>query len=211
MPFKELPGLQRPLYAEIARRDADLYEACRSALLLTGRAGFRHDMGEDAPACTRFICAGYYIDVGASQMIIDGRIRLKHCSVAELGERTVVLSDGTTLPADLVVFATGYGNMSQWAAKLISPEVAARVGSSPSGVGPNAVGGRAAQHVEAYGAAGAMVSRGKFDAVAALFAVSRLAAHGQVHSAKLNLKSNLERAHVGPDGGSCEKVRRENH
>ena len=72
--------------------------------------------------------AGYTIEVGASQMIIDGRIRLKHGSVAELGERTVVLSDGTPLPADLVVFATGYGNMSEWAAKLISPEVAARVG-----------------------------------------------------------------------------------
>jgi putative flavoprotein involved in K+ transport len=26
VPFRELPGLQRPIYAEIARRDADLYE-----------------------------------------------------------------------------------------------------------------------------------------------------------------------------------------
>ena len=77
--------------------------------------------------------AGYYIDVGASPMIIDGRIRLKHGSVAQLGERTVLLTDGTTLPTDLVVFATGYGNMSEWAAKLISPEIAARVGSSPIG------------------------------------------------------------------------------
>ena len=72
-------------------------------------------------------------------MIIDGRIRLKRThfpnGVAELGERTVGLTDATTLPADLVVFATGYGNMSEWAAKLISPEVAARVGSSPVGCG----------------------------------------------------------------------------
>src|SRR5438552_7264963 len=72
-------------------------------------------------------------------MIIDGSIRLKRAhfpnGVAELGERTVVLTDGTTLPADLVVFATGYGNMSEWAAKLISPQVAARVGSSPIGCG----------------------------------------------------------------------------
>ena len=78
--------------------------------------------------------AGYTIEVGASQMIIDGRIRLKRAhfpnGVAELGERTIVLSDGTTLPADLVVFATGYGNMSEWAAKLISPEVAAGLASS---------------------------------------------------------------------------------
>ena len=82
--------------------------------------------------------AGCYINVGASQMIIDGRIRLKRAhfpnGVAELGERTVVLSDGTTLPAALVVFATGYGNMSEWAAKVISPEVAAGLGS-PMGVG----------------------------------------------------------------------------
>jgi len=125
VPFKELPGLQRPLYAEIARRDADLYEG------LT-RAGFLHDMGEDGSGMHSIYLrrgAGYYIDVGASQMIIDGRIKLKtRVSLAELGERTVVLTDGTTLPADLVVFATGYGNMSEWAAKLISPEVAARVG-----------------------------------------------------------------------------------
>ena len=83
--------------------------------------------------------AGYYIEVGASQMIIDGRIRLTRAhfpnGVAELGERSVVLMDGTTLRAHLVVFATGYGNMSEWAAKLISPELAARVGSSPVGWG----------------------------------------------------------------------------
>ena len=124
VPFRELPGLQRPMYAEIRRRDADLYEGL-------ARAGFLHDMGEDGSGLHSIYLrrgAGYYIDVGASQMIIDGRIKLKHGSVAELGERTVVLSDGTTLPADLVVFATGYGNMNEWAAKLISPEVAERVG-----------------------------------------------------------------------------------
>jgi putative flavoprotein involved in K+ transport len=32
------------------------------------------------------------------------------------------------LTADLIVLATGYGSMNQWAAELISPEVAARVG-----------------------------------------------------------------------------------
>jgi putative flavoprotein involved in K+ transport len=32
------------------------------------------------------------------------------------------------LPADLVVYATGYGSMNGWAADLISPEVAAKVG-----------------------------------------------------------------------------------
>src|SRR2546422_2085147 len=59
---------------------------------------------------------------------IKGRYALKRGSVAGRGEPPVVLPDGTPLPADLVVFATGYGNMSEWAAKLISPQLAARVG-----------------------------------------------------------------------------------
>ena len=43
-------------------------------------------------------------------------------------EDSVVLNDGTELKADLVVYATGYGSMNQWAAELISPEVADKVG-----------------------------------------------------------------------------------
>ena len=39
-----------------------------------------------------------------------------------------MLTDGTELPADLVVYATGYGSMNGWAAELISQEVADRVG-----------------------------------------------------------------------------------
>ncbi|MGY2939502.1 cation diffusion facilitator CzcD-associated flavoprotein CzcO [Bradyrhizobium sp. GM6.1] len=38
------------------------------------------------------------------------------------------MSDGTELPADLVVYATGYGSMNGWAADLISNEVANKVG-----------------------------------------------------------------------------------
>src|SRR2546421_6196030 len=124
IPFRELPQMQKPIYDEIARRDADLYRGLE-------RAGFQHWMGEDGSGLHSIYLrrgAGYYIDVGASQMIIDGRIRLERGSVEEIGERSAVLTDGTTLAADLVVFATGYGNMSEWAAKLISPEIAARVG-----------------------------------------------------------------------------------
>ena len=48
--------------------------------------------------------------------------------MARLTEDAVVLEDGTELPADLVVYATGYGSMNGWAADLISQEVADRVG-----------------------------------------------------------------------------------
>jgi putative flavoprotein involved in K+ transport len=124
VPFRELPKLQKPIYDEIARRDADLYAG------LT-RAGFLHNMGEDGSGLHSIYLrrgAGYYIEVGASQMIIDGRIKLKRGTIDEVGERRAILSDGTVLPAELVVFATGYGNMNEWAAKLIAPEVAKRVG-----------------------------------------------------------------------------------
>src|SRR5438552_1775418 len=73
--------------------------------------------------------AGYYIDVGASQLIIDGFIKLKsNTTIKDINPRSVTLDDGTMLPADLIVCATGYGSMNEWAAKLISPEVADTVG-----------------------------------------------------------------------------------
>src|SRR2546430_14921234 len=55
---------------------------------------------------------------------------LPSSSVTERGlmPRSVTLDDGTELPADLIVCATGYGSMNEWAAKLISPEVADPVG-----------------------------------------------------------------------------------
>jgi putative flavoprotein involved in K+ transport len=72
--------------------------------------------------------SGYYIDVGASQLVIDGKIKLKTGQIERLTETGVVLADGSELPADLVVYATGYGSMNGWAADLIGQDVADRVG-----------------------------------------------------------------------------------
>ncbi len=125
MPFRLLPSFQKPIYDAIRERDAALYDGLASV-------GFLYDFGEDGSGIHSTYLrrgAGYYIDVGASQLIIDRRIKLKSpAEIERIGERTVLLSDGTVLPADLIVYATGYGSMNQWAAQLISPEVAARVG-----------------------------------------------------------------------------------
>ena len=72
--------------------------------------------------------SGYYIDVGAADLVADGQVKLAHGQVDHLTESSVVLADGTELPADVVVYATGYGSMNGWAADLISEEVAAQVG-----------------------------------------------------------------------------------
>jgi putative flavoprotein involved in K+ transport len=57
-----------------------------------------------------------------------GNVPLVNGQVDHLTENAVVMADGTELPADLVVYATGYGSMNGWAADLISPEVAGKVG-----------------------------------------------------------------------------------
>ena len=125
VPYKLLPEFQRPLYETIRQRDAALYEGL-------DKAGFLYNFGEDGSGIHSTYLrrgAGYYIDVGASQLIIDGRIKLKSkVEISRVNENSVTLSDGTELPADLLVCATGYGSMNQWAAKLISQEVADRVG-----------------------------------------------------------------------------------
>ena len=46
----------------------------------------------------------------------------------EIREHSVVFSDGRELQAALIVDATGYGSLNGWAARLISQEVADKVG-----------------------------------------------------------------------------------
>ena len=123
-PFRLLPEMQKPVYEEIRKRDAELYSGLE-------RAGFRFHFGEDGSGLHSIYLrrgAGYYIDVGASQLVIDGRIKLKHGTIDRLSENAVIFSDDQELQADLVVCATGYGSMNGWAAKLISKEVADKVG-----------------------------------------------------------------------------------
>ena len=95
-------------------------------------AGFLLDFGEDQTGAGMKYQrrgSGYYIDVGASELVISGDIKLRtRVTIDRINPHSVVLTDGTELPADLIVYATGYGNMIEWAEQLISKEVADRVG-----------------------------------------------------------------------------------
>jgi putative flavoprotein involved in K+ transport len=125
VPYRILHELQMPVAREIAARDADFYRKLE-------KAGFMHDWGDDGSGLTMKYLrrgSGYYIDVGASQLVADGKIKLKSgVDVDRIKSRSVVLSDGSELAADLIVYATGYGSMNGWAAALISKEVADKVG-----------------------------------------------------------------------------------
>ena len=124
LPYRIMHEFQIPAYEKMAEVDADFYERLE-------KAGFRHDWGDDGSGLfMKYLRrgSGYYIDVGASQLIIDGEVKLVKGQVERFDETGVVLADGTHLEADLVVMATGYGSMNGWAADLINQEVADKVG-----------------------------------------------------------------------------------
>ncbi|MFJ3057109.1 NAD(P)/FAD-dependent oxidoreductase [Herbaspirillum sp. NPDC087042] len=125
IPYKVLPALQKQVFDKIRERDADFYRRLEEA-------GFMLDFGDDDSGLfMKYLRrgSGYYIDVGASELIADGKIRLKSgVDVKEIRPHGIALSDGSELPADVIVYATGYGSMNGWAADLISREVADKVG-----------------------------------------------------------------------------------
>jgi putative flavoprotein involved in K+ transport len=124
IPYKVLPEVHKPAFAAIREQDAEFYQGLADA-------GFDLDFGDDDSGLfLKYLRrgSGYYIDIGASALVADGSIALAHGDVDQLTEEAVVLTDGTVLPADAVVYATGYGSMNGWAAQLISQEVADAVG-----------------------------------------------------------------------------------
>jgi putative flavoprotein involved in K+ transport len=125
VPYKIMHTFHIPVYEEMKRRDADLYRRLEEA-------GFMLDFGEDGSGLfMKYLRrgSGYYIDVGASELIANGSVHLRsRVDIARVNPTSVTLTDGSELPCDLLVYATGYGSMNNWLADLVSPEVADRVG-----------------------------------------------------------------------------------
>ncbi len=124
-PFRLMATVQKPLYAEMARRDAKL-------IARLNKVGFLTDYGPDGSGLMMKAFrtgSGYYIDVGASELIATGQIKVRsNVEIARLTEDAVFLTDGSALPADLIVYATGYRPMNEWVANIISREAADLIG-----------------------------------------------------------------------------------
>ena len=125
VPYKIMHTFHIPVYEEMKKRDADLYSRLE-------KAGFMLDFGDDGSGLfMKYLRrgSGYYIDVGASELVANGSIKLRSgVNIARIQPKSVVLSDGSELDADVIVYATGYGSMNHWLADLVSSEVADRVG-----------------------------------------------------------------------------------
>lgn len=124
LPYRIMHTFQKPTYDKAREIDADFYRKLTEA-------GFDLDFGDDDSGLfMKYLRrgSGYYIDVGAADLVAEGKVKLAKGQITELTEHEVVLDDGTRLEADLVVLATGYGSMNQRAADIIGQEMADRVG-----------------------------------------------------------------------------------
>jgi putative flavoprotein involved in K+ transport len=125
VPFRMRERIDRANSERMQREDADFYDRLAAS-------GFLFDFGADNTATAGKYsrrASGYYIDVGCSGLIIDGEVKVRsRVGISRICPHSVVLSDGSELPADLIVYATGYGPMESWAEMLISKDVADRIG-----------------------------------------------------------------------------------
>ena len=125
LPYGVLAALQKPVYDKIR-------EGRRRVLRrLSRRRASSSTYGDDESGLfMKYLRrgSGYYIDVGASQLIIDGKIKLVSGQVEEITPNGVKLDNGKELPADVIVYATGYGSMNGWVADICGQEMADKVG-----------------------------------------------------------------------------------
>ncbi|KAG6333167.1 hypothetical protein ID866_5922 [Astraeus odoratus] len=104
----------------VAEADKDILDGLR-------KVGFKLSFGADGTGAVPLIwmrLGGYYFDVGASQKIIDGRIKLKSDGpIASYTPTGLLFEDGSTLEADVVLFSTGYEDARGCYLRLLPSEL----------------------------------------------------------------------------------------
>jgi hypothetical protein len=125
LPSQVLKSLQVDVTTISGQRDKEILDGLE-------KAGFKVDKGPSgAGIFGKYLQrgGGYYIDVGASKLIIDGKIKVKHGQEVEQVLPTgLKFADGSVLEADEIVFATGYDNMRTIAKGILGPELPDKVG-----------------------------------------------------------------------------------
>ncbi|KAF9652136.1 FAD/NAD(P)-binding domain-containing protein [Thelephora ganbajun] len=117
-------SLLKAVTAKMAKADKDLHAGLEAK-------GFRTSLGDDDAGLIWLMwvrAGGFYLDVGASTMIVNGQIRVK--SGPELqgfDETGALFDDGSKAEADVVVIATGYENVRESITKLCAPEISEKI------------------------------------------------------------------------------------
>ncbi|KAF8736700.1 hypothetical protein AX14_014110 [Amanita brunnescens Koide BX004] len=119
----------------VEETDKELLEGLRKRGFRTNK-GYKDASGLYLLAWTKG--GGYYIENGSSQLIIDGKIKLKNDSqIKSFTENGLLFENGSELLADVVVFCTGFSDSRDGVRKICGDEVSDKC--SPIG-GLNAEG-----------------------------------------------------------------------
>ena len=96
------------------------------------RVGFKLDFGEGNTGWQfKYLTrgGGYYFNVGCSDLIVKGEISLRQfADIETFAAAGAKMNSGETIPADLIVLATGYKPQEELVRKLFGDEVVRRVG-----------------------------------------------------------------------------------
>jgi putative flavoprotein involved in K+ transport len=107
---------------KVDRKLIEALEAC----------GFRTWLGEDETGFQMMYLrrgGGYYFNVGCSELIISGDISLlQYAEIETFVPQGARLRDGRIVPAELLVFATGYKNQQEAVRLYLGDAIADRVG-----------------------------------------------------------------------------------
>ena len=125
VPYDLLRRLHGPLSRQMAEEDKELLDGLK-------KVGFLLDNGEDDTGYFLKLLryqAGYYLNVGASDLIIEGKIKLKAgVGIERLTKSQAIFSDGSSLDVDVLVLATGYQPLQEAVRAMFGDDVADRVG-----------------------------------------------------------------------------------
>ena len=125
IPYPVLQNTYQWLTKKTCELDADILDGLNAA-------GFETDFGPDQTGFHMLFLrrgGGYYINVGCSDLIANGEIDIVQArKMAEFVNDGLLMSDGSTVSADLVVLATGYENQQESIRSMLGDEIADRVG-----------------------------------------------------------------------------------
>jgi cation diffusion facilitator CzcD-associated flavoprotein CzcO len=122
------PVLQRSYQLSTARgREVD-----KALLDALEKRGFRLHFGEDDTGFQMMYLrrgGGYYFNVGCSDLIISGQVKLlQYADIEKFVAQGARLRDGSVVPADLLVLATGYKNQQDTVRAYLGDAIADAIG-----------------------------------------------------------------------------------
>jgi putative flavoprotein involved in K+ transport len=123
------PPLMIQAYKAVTKR---MLELDREMIEGLKRIGFKHDVGEDETGHQMKYFrrgGGYNLDAGSSALLIKGELGLlQYDRIERFTAGGALLKDGSTVPADLIVLATGYYPQQELVRRTLGDDMLRRIG-----------------------------------------------------------------------------------